>query len=87
MIRQEIIKQYISSLKEDNELDFIFPILLERMGFRILSTPKQSKGMSQYGRDVVAVKKKMVYQHFFCLSLRDLPQKILRTEIFLKKTD
>ena len=58
MIRQEIIKQYISSLKEDNELDFIFPILLERMGFRILSTPKQSKGMSQYGRDVVAVKKK-----------------------------
>ena len=57
MIRQEIIKQYISSLKEDDELDFIFPLLLERMGFRILSTPRQSKGMSQYGRDVIAVKK------------------------------
>ena len=57
MIRQEIIKQYIASLKEDDELDFIFPMLLERMGYRVLSTPKQSKGMSQYGRDVIAIKK------------------------------
>ena len=57
MIRQEIIKQYVASLKEDGELDFIFPILLERMGYRVLSTPKQSKGQSQYGRDVIAVKK------------------------------
>ena len=56
MIRQEIIKQYVASLKEDGELDYIFPLLLERMGYRILSTPKQSKGQSQYGRDVVAVK-------------------------------
>lgn len=56
-LRQEIVKQYVASLKEDSELDYIFPLLLERMGFRILSTPKQSKGQSQYGRDVVAVKK------------------------------
>ena len=57
MIRKEIIKQYVASLKEDGELDYIFPLLLERMGYRVLSTPKQSKGQSQYGRDVVAVKK------------------------------
>ena len=57
MMRKEIIKEYVASLKEDSELDYIFPLLLERMGFRILSTPKQSKGQSQYGRDVVAVKK------------------------------
>lgn len=56
MIRQEIIKQYVASLKEDGELDYIFPLLLKRMGYRVLSTPKQSKGQSQYGRDVVAVK-------------------------------
>ena len=56
MVRQEIVKQYIASLKEDGELDYLFPLLLERMGYRILSTPKQSKGMPQYGRDVVAVK-------------------------------
>ena len=47
----------MASLKEDGELDYIFPLLLERMGYKILSTPKQSKGQSQYGRDVVAVKK------------------------------
>lgn len=46
MKRQEIIKQYVESLKEDNELDYIFPILLERMGYRVLSTPRQSKGQS-----------------------------------------
>ena len=57
MLRKEIIKEYVASLKEDSELDYIFPLLLERMGYRILSTPKQSKGQSQYGRDVVAVKK------------------------------
>ena len=56
MVRQEIVKQYIASLKEDGELDYIFPLLLERMDYRILSTPQQSKGMPQYGRDVVAVK-------------------------------
>ena len=56
MVRQEIVKQYIASLKEDGELDYIFPLLLERMEYRILSTPKQSKGMPQYGRDVVAIK-------------------------------
>lgn len=57
MIRQEIIKQYVASLKEDGELDYVFPLLLERMGYRVLSTPRQSKGQSQYGRDVIAIKK------------------------------
>ena len=56
MIRKEIINQYVASLKEDSELDYIFPLLLERMGFRLLSTPVQSKGQPQYGRDVVALK-------------------------------
>ena len=27
------------------------------MGYRVLSTPRQSKGQSQYGRDVIAIKK------------------------------
>lgn len=68
MKRQEIIKQYVESLKEDNELDYIFPILLERMGYRVLSTPRQSKGQSQYGRDVIAIKKLRVYLLFSCLN-------------------
>lgn len=57
MVRQEVIKQYVGSLKEDAELDYIFPLLLERMGYRVLSTPKQSKGKPQFGRDVVATKR------------------------------
>ena len=56
MVRQEVIKQYVGSLKEDAELDYIFPLLLKQMGFRVLLTPKQSKGQPQYGRDVVAAK-------------------------------
>ena len=57
MVRQEVIKQYVASLKEDAELDYIFPLLLERMGYTVLSTPKQSKGKPQFGRDVVATKR------------------------------
>lgn len=70
MIRQEIIKQYIESLKEDGELDYIFPILLERMGYRILSTPRQSKGQSQYGRDVIAIKKQKGEPTLFLFELK-----------------
>lgn len=70
MKRQEIIKQYVESLKEDNELDYIFPILLERMGYRVLSTPRQSKGQSQYGRDVIAIKKNKGVSTLFLFELK-----------------
>lgn len=50
-----IIRDYLESLKEDNELDYIFPLLLESRGFHIISTPRNSKGQSQYGKDVVAI--------------------------------
>lgn len=66
MLRKEIVKEYVASLKEDGELDYIFPLLLERMGYRILSTPVESKGQSQYGRDVIAIKK-MKGQNTLCL--------------------
>ena len=69
-LRQEIVKQYVASLKEDSELDYIFPLLLERMGFRILSTPKQSKGQSQYGRDVVAVKRDKGVDTLYLIELK-----------------
>ena len=39
-MKNRILREYIESLKEDNELDYIFPILLQAMGFRIVSTPK-----------------------------------------------
>lgn len=75
MKRQEIIKQYVESLKEDNELDYIFPILLERMGYRVLSTPRQSKGQSQYGRDVIAIKKIKGVSTLFLFELKGFGSK------------
>lgn len=85
MIRREIIKQYISSLKEDGELDYIFPLLLERMGFHVLSTPRQSKGQSQYGRDVVAAKSVKGVRTLFLFELKgfaakDITDKTLNVE-------
>lgn len=68
--KQEIVKQYVASLKEDRELDYIFPLLLERMGFRVLSAPKQSKGQSQYGRDVIAVKREKGINTLFLFELK-----------------
>lgn len=74
-MRREIIKQYISSLKEDGELDFIFPLLLERMGYHVLSTPTQSKGQSQYGRDVVATKSVRGVEKLYLFELKGFAAK------------
>lgn len=52
-----IVREYLSSLKEDSELDYLFPILLNVMGFRIIQTAKESKGQSQYGKDIIAIGK------------------------------
>ena len=54
-MNKRVIRDYLESLKEDNELDYIFPMLLQSMGYQIISTPKNSKGQSQYGKDIVAV--------------------------------
>lgn len=52
-----IVREYLSTLKEDSELDYLFPILLNIMGYRIIQTPKESKGQSQYGKDIIAIGK------------------------------
>jgi len=54
-INNIIVKEYLESLKEDRELDYLFPMLINIMGYRIISTPRHSKGQSQYGKDVVAI--------------------------------
>jgi len=50
-----IVQEYLSSLKEDKELDYLFPILLNSMGFRVVQTAKEAKGQSQYGKDIIAI--------------------------------
>ena len=42
-IKPIIVRKYLESLTESDELDMIFPILLESKGFRILTMPKNSK--------------------------------------------
>lgn len=54
-IKPIIVRDYLESLKESEELDFIFPLFLESQGFIILSKPTESKGLSQYGKDIVAI--------------------------------
>ncbi|GAL77271.1 hypothetical protein JCM19274_4984 [Algibacter lectus] len=62
------IQEYLSTLKEDSELDYLFPLLLKSMGFKIIRTPKESKGQSQYGKDVIAIGKDendVLYKWYF----------------------
>ncbi|KUJ62032.1 hypothetical protein AR687_10800 [Flavobacteriaceae bacterium CRH] len=54
-IKNIIVKEYLESLTEKNELNRIFPILLESMGFTILSKPTEYIGLQEYGKDIVAV--------------------------------
>lgn len=54
-IKNLIIRDYLESLTEKNELNRIFPILLEAMGFIILSKPSEYVGLLEYGKDIVAV--------------------------------
>lgn len=54
-VKNLIIRDYLESLTEKNELNRIFPILLESMGFIILSKPSEYVGLLEYGKDIVAI--------------------------------
>jgi hypothetical protein len=48
-----LLKQYLSSLKERDELDVVLPDILSGNGFTVFSRPK--RGTRQYGVDVAAI--------------------------------
>jgi hypothetical protein len=54
-IKNLIVKEYLESLTEKNELNRIFPLLLEVRNFQILSKPTEYIGIQEYGKDIVAV--------------------------------
>lgn len=56
-IKPLIVKSYLESLTEENELNRIFPLLLTSLGYEVLSKPTENKGLVEYGKDVVAVGK------------------------------
>ncbi|NQU87972.1 MAG: hypothetical protein HQ541_19660, partial [Mariniphaga sp.] len=69
MMLRLIVKDYLQNLKERRELDYIFPILLEQMNFKIVKTAKSSHGQPEYGKDIVAVGK---YEQKKCLYIFQL---------------
>ncbi|WP_175999275.1 chemotaxis protein [Burkholderia stabilis] len=48
-----IIKEYLASLRERNELDAVLPDMLTELGFQVYSRP--SRGTRQYGVDIAAL--------------------------------
>ena len=86
MMKHRIVRDYLESLKEDKELDYIFPMLLEAMGFRIVATPRNSKGQSQHGKYVIAIGKGedgVLYRWYFELkgnAAKDINDKTYQVE-------
>lgn len=54
-LKNIIVKEYLESLTEKDELNRIFPLLLEAKNFQILSKPTEYIGIQEYGKDIVAV--------------------------------
>ncbi|HEX5153630.1 MAG TPA: hypothetical protein VFW07_19410 [Parafilimonas sp.] len=80
------VQEYLSSLKEDSELDHLFPLLLRSMGYKIVRTPKEAKGQNQYGKDVIAIgpdETGIVYKWYF--ELKGYVDKDITEENFHKK--
>ena len=48
-----IVQEYLGSLKEDKELDYLFPILLNVMGFRIVQTAFNQKDNHNMGKTLL----------------------------------
>ena len=51
-----MIGDYLRNLKEREELDYLFPFLLEQMRYKIVKTAKTSHGQPEYGKDIIATK-------------------------------
>lgn len=83
-----IVREYLESLTESDELDLLFPLLLESKGFTILSTPVTYKGFAQYGKDVVAVGKDEdgVLKRFY-FELKGGEDRHITTTNFNRKSD
>lgn len=70
-----VLTEYLSSLRERDELDVVLPNLLSQMGLNVFSTPLQ--GGREYGVDVAAVGKidTEVKVYLFSIKAGDLDRK------------
>jgi hypothetical protein len=79
-----IVREYLASLKEDTELDRLFPLLLHLMGFKIITTPKEYKGIPQYGKDVIATKVVDGIKTAFYFELKGYADKDIDDDVLMK---
>ena len=68
--KQEIVKQYVASLKEDRELDYIFPLLLERMASEFYLLPSNRKASLNTEGMLLQSSEKKESILFSCLNLK-----------------
>jgi hypothetical protein len=51
-----MIGDYLRNLKERDELDYLFPFLLEQMKYKIIKTARASHGQPEQGKDIISTK-------------------------------
>jgi len=81
-----IVLDYLSSLKEKDELDYIFPFLLDQLKFKIVKNISASRGQSEYGIDIMAVKiDKDNVKKIFIFQLKGGEDKDIYSHVFYKR--
>jgi hypothetical protein len=81
-----IVLDYLSNLKEKDELDYIFPFLLDQLKFKIIKNVSASRGQSEYGIDILAVKvDKDNVKKIFIFQLKGGEDKDIDSHVFYKK--
>jgi len=81
-----MIGDYLRNLKEREELDYLFPFLLEQMKYRIVKTAKASHGQPEYGKDIIATKtEKNGIEKLFIFQLKAGDDRDIDNTVFYKQ--
>jgi len=81
-----MIGDYLRNLKEREELDYLFPFLLEQMKYKIVKTAKASHGQPEYGKDIIATKtEKSGIEKLFIFQLKAGDDRDIDNTVFYKQ--
>lgn len=81
-----MVGDYLRNLKEREELDYLFPFLLEQMKYRIVRTAKASHGQPEYGMDIIATKtEKDGIEKLFIFQLKAGDDRDIDNTVFYKQ--
>lgn len=79
-----IVQDYLRNLKERDELDLIFPLLLDRMGYTVIKSAQSSHGQPEYGKDIIAHKFEKSTHKLFIFQLKAGADADLNNNTFYK---